>query len=133
MTNAAKALIFRQDKLLILRRSNTHPLYALQPDIPGGIVEPDETPEQALEREIFEEIGINIPVETTDLIYQNQIRKNTEHYIYRLSLDDPDAEIKISWEHDDYYWQTINEVLNADYPDDLDHFMVEVIELLKTL
>ena len=58
MTTVAAALITRDSKLLICQRrhDDTHPL---QWEFPGGKVEPGETPMQALERELREELGID--------------------------------------------------------------------------
>jgi len=58
MTTVAAALITRDSKLLICQRrhDDTHPL---QWEFPGGKLEPGETPTQALERELREELGID--------------------------------------------------------------------------
>ena len=58
MTTVAAALITRDSKLLICQRrhDDTHPL---QWEFPGRKVEPGETPMQALERELREELGID--------------------------------------------------------------------------
>ena len=60
---STKAVIVNSDgKFLVLTNSNlgydTH--YAYIPDFPGGMVEPGESMEQALIREVQEEIGIDI-------------------------------------------------------------------------
>jgi 8-oxo-dGTP diphosphatase len=51
------ALIERDGKLLVCQRRRDA-AFALQWEFPGGKLEPGETPEQALERELREELGI---------------------------------------------------------------------------
>ena len=57
MVHVVAAIIERQGRFLICRRKpeQSHPL---QWEFPGGKVEPGETPEQALARELEEELGI---------------------------------------------------------------------------
>src|SRR5262249_19173679 len=57
----AAALIVRNSKLLVCqrRRDDSH---ALEWEFPGGKVEPGESPEQALVRELREELGIDATI-----------------------------------------------------------------------
>jgi len=57
MVQVVAAIIERRGRILICRRKpeQSHPL---QWEFPGGKVEPCETPEQALARELEEELGI---------------------------------------------------------------------------
>ena len=57
MVHVVAAIIERQGRFLICRRKpeQVHPL---KWEFPGGKVEPGETPEQALARELEEELGI---------------------------------------------------------------------------
>jgi 8-oxo-dGTP diphosphatase len=57
MVQVVAGIIERQGRILICRRKaeQSHPL---KWEFPGGKVEPGETPEQALARELEEELGI---------------------------------------------------------------------------
>ncbi len=53
----AAALIVRDDEILICQRRPDQPM-ALLWEFPGGKIEPGESPEQALVRELEEELGL---------------------------------------------------------------------------
>ncbi|HUX44727.1 MAG TPA: (deoxy)nucleoside triphosphate pyrophosphohydrolase [Terracidiphilus sp.] len=55
------ALIVRSGEVLICQRRPDQPM-ALQWEFPGGKIEPGESPEQALARELDEELGIQATV-----------------------------------------------------------------------
>ncbi len=57
----AAGLIVRGDKVLIGQRRANQPM-ALQWEFPGGKIEAGESPEQALARELDEEIGIRATI-----------------------------------------------------------------------
>jgi 8-oxo-dGTP diphosphatase len=57
MVQVVAAIIERDGRILICRRT-AEQSHALQWEFPGGKVEPGETPPQALERELAEELGI---------------------------------------------------------------------------
>jgi len=57
----AAALIVRGGEVLICQRRADQPM-ALQWEFPGGKIEPGETPEQALARELHEELGIDATI-----------------------------------------------------------------------
>ena len=51
-------LILKENKIVLIKKANGP--YEGKLDLPGGTIEFDETPEQALIREIKEEVGIDI-------------------------------------------------------------------------
>jgi 8-oxo-dGTP diphosphatase len=57
----AAALIVRGGEVLICQRRADQPM-ALQWEFPGGKIEPGESPEQALIRELHEELGIDAKI-----------------------------------------------------------------------
>lgn len=61
MTTVVAAVIEREGRVLIAQRKRAaeHPL---KWEFPGGKVEPDETPEKAVVRELTEELGIGAQV-----------------------------------------------------------------------
>jgi 8-oxo-dGTP diphosphatase len=61
MTTVVAAVIERNDFVLIAQRKRSGQ-HALKWEFPGGKVEPGETPQGALIRELSEELGISIQV-----------------------------------------------------------------------
>ena len=57
----AAALIVREDEVLIGQRRANQPM-ALLWEFPGGKIEPGESPQQALARELHEELGIQATI-----------------------------------------------------------------------
>jgi 8-oxo-dGTP diphosphatase len=83
MKKGVIGILFSPDKkeVLVIKRSDI-PIWVL----PGGGIEDDETPEQAIEREFFEETGI--PVQTKRLVgfYTPQNRLTRETYVFECEM-----------------------------------------------
>jgi ADP-ribose pyrophosphatase YjhB (NUDIX family) len=56
----ASGLVVRDGRVMLTRRA--HEPYAGWWDLPGGFMDPDETPEQAVRRELLEETGLEVAV-----------------------------------------------------------------------
>lgn len=116
----AKALIIRPDgDALVLRRSDykERPELASTPDFPGGTIEINETERQGLIREIKEETSIDVSEEQPQLIWCESIPGEHGYrsvirlfYVYYL---EEDTEVKLSWEHEEYYWAPLNELMST--------------------
>ena len=89
MRNAVRAIILRDDKLLLMHRNkNGREYFALI----GGGIEPDETPEEALVREVHEEASLQLVNYRLVFIEQPDTMYGTQHIFL---CDDPGGEVKI--------------------------------------
>src|SRR5262245_58113359 len=80
---AAGALIAIDSSLLIVK-----PRYKPQWDLPGGIVEANESPRAGLQREIREELGVSVVVGDLRLVsYTGAIGAKTEALYFIFSVD----------------------------------------------
>lgn len=61
MIDVTCAIIFHQNKILLTQRGE-HSQHAFQWEFPGGKVNPEETEEQSIHREIREELEIDIEI-----------------------------------------------------------------------
>lgn len=107
------AIIKRDDKYFVVQRNNKGEL-ALKWEFPGGKVEINETHEQALIREIKEELGIDINV----IKFLKTV--NHEYNTFKIALHGYLCEIKdysklVLNEHVDSKWLKCNELSNLDW------------------
>ena len=108
------AVIKHENKILCVQRApSKYDYISLKYEFPGGKVEQDETPEQAIIREIQEELYMEIVVDshliTVDYDYPDfSISLNT----FLCHSSDKDLQLL---EHVDYQWLTINELTTLDW------------------
>lgn len=113
---AAKALIRRESdgRYLVLTCSlwPENPRRSQKPDLPGGVVEPHEQIEEGLLRELFEETGLRIRVESLQLGHCSTYYADgvSHHFMVYLTDVSGDESIKLSWEHEAYQWLTVEEI-----------------------
>jgi len=103
------ALIFdAQDRLLIQRRSAQRALFPNCWDIVGGHVEPGETPEQALHREVAEETGwrvARVVTELPSLTWRGDDGRERTEYDYVVTVDgDLTAPRLEAGKHTEFRW-----------------------------
>ena len=122
-------VIIYEGRFLIVRRSETDDFLPNCWEFAGGSVEASETIEDALVRELQEEIGIDISEYQKELIGISEEFMNkdkTERYLqlnYKIELSD-EPRITLSSEHVEYDWAT------SDDPR-LDAFLKEIVKQLK--
>jgi 8-oxo-dGTP diphosphatase len=117
---AAKVVIFDANgQVLLLRRSETHPNKALQLDLPGGIVEDNETFEEGVQREVQEETGLKIDAKALNLVYtltHDYFGKPVSRLLYSTHVNSVAPEIDISNEHSEYHWVNMSELKGIEQP-----------------
>ncbi len=120
--NVAKAILRRKSdgKYLILRASKweERPDRSQQHDLPGGVVEKNETPEIGCMREIQEESGIAVAAADLQLVYAHTFQSNRDEasitrLLYFIEVEGS-PEVTLSWEHEGYEWMSADEVLAMD-------------------
>ncbi len=116
---ATKALIENNGKILILRESAKNPS-GTNPnsyDVVGGRLEPGESPEECLRREIKEEVGIEVKIGKPFYVTEwRPVVKGEQWQIvavfYKCTTDATD--ITLNHEHDEYTWIDPKEYKNSD-------------------
>ena len=108
------ALIKLNNKILIAQRRNAG-RFANKWELPGGKVDPGETPQEGLHRELQEELGIDTRIGTlfSDTIYpyeEGQIRQFTYWVEFAGNLMD----IRLL-EHQSIVWVTPEEMSQYDF------------------
>ncbi|RJE90285.1 NUDIX domain-containing protein [Paenibacillus sp. 1011MAR3C5] len=104
MVVVVKAIIIRNGKVLLMRRSDEDQVAAGEWETPGGKIDFGEQLERALIREVSEEAGIGITVEK--LMYATTFHTAPDRQIILLSYHcstDQDTVI-LSEEHSAYAW-----------------------------
>ena len=128
----AKALVRSSEGLcLVLHRGNTHPRFPGHIDFPGGEVEPKETPEAAVMREIQEETGLSVNPNKLKKLFTKQYRQTT-HMLFEAKLTEPDAKVALSWEHKSYRWITPEELKRLPRLSGADPYYTDVVDYLSS-
>lgn len=85
-------MLCRGDQILITQRAAHQPL-ALKWEFPGGKIEAGESPEEALRRELREEIGVEVQVHRVwDVLFHGYPEFDVLMLVYTCSLLDPAAQ-----------------------------------------
>lgn len=113
MTKVTAAIIEQDGKVLIARRKKDDPLKDKW-EFPGGKIEPGESPEECLKRELHEELGIEAEV-------GEFICSSTYHYDH-ISIELLAYRIRgftgniVPVDHDEIAWVAPNDLAGYDLP-----------------
>ncbi len=102
-------LLDAQGRVLIMRKSITHPKLAGMWELPGGIIEDGEEPGESLAREIKEETGLDA---SPDFLggYVTHYGNRTLILLGYSSAGEAVESIALSYEHDAYEWVRTSEL-----------------------
>jgi|SRR5680860_140696 len=103
--------------VLTLGEHKLHPERSFTYDLPGGIVEANESELDTVIRETAEESGIHLTsyklfLAYTKTEYHPLQKKSVSKFLYIATLDGS-SEVKLSWEHSSYEWIPIGKLLDS--------------------
>ena len=81
--NSVRAVIFINDKVLLIKRRDI-PVW----EIPGGAIDKNETPEEAILREIKEETGIETQIDRKVALFSSNSFFLKPVYLYKIKAND---------------------------------------------
>lgn len=95
-------------KVLIVRRSLSDDFLPGYYELPGGKIEPGETKEDAVVRELQEELSLKVKIIKPYYQFSYQPGPNTKcfdyEYLVELAPGERIENLRLSSEHDDYKW-----------------------------
>lgn len=109
----AAALIVRGDEILVCQRRPDQPM-ALQWEFPGGKIEPGESAEQALARELEEELGIRAVIGPRITRIRHNYRHGGAVDLQFFAVHEFDGEIQNRIFHQ-YRWARLRDLPSYDF------------------
>ncbi len=93
MKQVVAALIVRGDTILICQRTRHQPM-PLKWEFPGGKIEPEEQPKDALHRELEEELGIQAKIGPKVAAIQHNYKNGTSVELHFYLVEEYEGEIQ---------------------------------------
>ncbi|MFB6204193.1 MAG: NUDIX domain-containing protein [Candidatus Nanohaloarchaea archaeon] len=107
--DTAIAVVFTGEKYLVMKRAPDKPTFPGVWEFPAGIVEEDESPEEAVLRELEEESGLaGEIVRRGEPFEDDRAEGRLRHHPFLVEVDSRD--IELSREHVEYQWIELEEL-----------------------
>lgn len=113
MKQVVAALIRRGDKVLICQRSRHQPM-PLKWEFPGGKIEPEERPKDALRRELEEELGIRARIGAKVATVRHSYANGNAVELHFYLVEEYEGEIE-NRIFRDVRWVTLKEMPEHDF------------------
>ena len=117
--NVVAGIIINQNKILIGKRKDKD-IGGGKWEFPGGKIEVGETNSEALERELYEELGISVKIGKELMNYEHMF-KTTIYNISFMEIIDYDGEIRNN-AHSEIKWVKFSNLLEYDFISGDDRF-----------
>lgn len=116
MEITVKAVVIGEDgQVLLLKRAKDNNTNAGKWDIPGGLLEFNETVEEVLKREILEETGLEVEIgpviRVSEFPKESKLFKNEKRSLRFIAYCHGDTDVKLSDEHSEFLWLEMDEAI----------------------
>ena len=106
------AILFNSEGRILIAQRNNESKLASKWEFPGGKIEPRETPQKCLYRELIEEMGIHVQVGFLfERVYHSYDHGSIELQAYLCSIDKGNPQ---ALEHQEIRWVAIQDILKYD-------------------
>lgn len=124
----ATGFLFKNGKALAVKRAETETFLPGYFELPGGKVDFGEDPEQALQREFQEEVGLEIKAGKpfrTFAYTSDGGERHTIEIVYLALTDEENPEVTLGKDHTEYHWMEEGEVGNYKFSDETRQSILE--------
>lgn len=116
-----QAIIHKDDKTLLLRRSTGRPTLIGKFELPGGRLDTDEQPEDSIKRRVQDDTGLIVRstrlFDVVSLVDGDE--GNVQHVllVYLVDVESTDGAIKLGSSYDKYEWKKVSALSSASLRD----------------
>lgn len=99
-------IVNSEEKVLLVRRA-PHDTFPGRWELPGGGLDSGERPEESIEREVLEEVGLNVNASRPLSVITHENHDGTSDIVritYECRIIDSNEEVTLDADHDAFQW-----------------------------